>query len=139
MKVLIPTYIISLSFSSGVTSAQMYYHSSLFLISFIDIVLLKIVIPMINIYFIITISNNFKRGHAFKIVGITIWWRKVDIKNSLAIVIGLNATQGLISPVADALKKWFNKNSRSNTRSWWYFKWCCGECKGWRFIKTPLV
>lgn len=106
MKVLIPTYILSLSFSSGVTSAQMYYHSSLFLISFIDLVLLKIVIPMINIYFIITISNNLsKEDMLSKLSELLSDGVKWILKTLLAIVIGLNATQGLISPVADALKK----------------------------------
>lgn len=106
MKVLIPTYIISISFSSGVTSAQMYYQSSLFLISFIDLTLLKIVVPMINIHFIITIANNLsKEDMLSKLSELLSDGVKWILKTLLAVVIGLNATQGLISPVADALKK----------------------------------
>lgn len=106
MKILMPTYIISLSFSSGVTSAQMYYQSSLFLISFIDLILLKLVVPMINIHFIITIANNLsKEDMLSKLSELLSDGVKWILKTLLAVVIGLNATQGLISPVADALKK----------------------------------
>ena len=84
----------------------MYYQSSLFLISFIDLTLLKIVVPMINIHFIITIANNLsKEDMLSKLSELLSDGVKWILKTLLAVVIGLNATQGLISPVADALKK----------------------------------
>ena len=106
MKVLIPSYIMALAFSTGVTTSYVFYQSTLFLISFIDFLLLKIIIPMINIHFIITIADNLskedKLSKLSELLSQGVSW---SLKSVLTLVIGLNATQGLISPVLDRVKR----------------------------------
>lgn len=106
MKVLIPTYILAIAFSTGSVTSYAYYQLTLFLISFIDLILLKVIIPMINIYFIITITNNLsKRDMLSKLSNLLSDGVSWILKSLLAVVIGLNAIQGLISPVADKIKQ----------------------------------
>lgn len=106
MKVLVPTYIMALAFSTGSATSYVYYQSTLFLITFIDIVLLKLIIPMINIHFIIAIANNLSKEDMLSklsdLLSDGVSWL---LKTLLTLVITLNTTSGLISPVADRLKK----------------------------------
>lgn len=106
MSILIPTYIMALAFSTGYATSYVYYQLTLFLISLVDILLLKIIIPLINIYIIISLANNLsKRDMISKLSELLSEAIKWIQKALLAVVIGLNATSGLISPVADELKK----------------------------------
>lgn len=106
MKVLIPTYVFALVFSTGSATSYVYYQLTLFLISLVDIILIKIVIPMINIQFIISITNNLsKRDLLSKMSDLLSDGVKWSLKTLLALVILLNTTSGLLSPVADNLKK----------------------------------
>ena len=106
MKVLIPTYVLTIAFSTGSITSYGYYQLTLFLISFIDLILLKLIIPMINIYFIITITNNLsKRDMLSKLSELLSDGVSWLLKSLIAVVIGLNAIQGLISPVADKIKQ----------------------------------
>lgn len=106
MKVLVPSYIMALAFSTGVATSYVFYESTLFLITFVDLILIKVVIPMINIHFIIAIANNLSKEDMLsklsEILSQGVSW---VLKTLLTLVIGLNATQGLISPVADRLKR----------------------------------
>lgn len=106
MKVLIPTYIMALAFSTGSATSYVYYQSTLFLITLVDVIILKVIIPMINIHFIISIANNLsKEDMLSKLSDLISDGVKWILRTLLALVIGLNAIQGLLSPVADGLKK----------------------------------
>ncbi len=106
MKVLVPTYIMALAFSTGSATSYVYYQSTLFLITLVDIILLKVIIPMINIHFVIAIANNLSKEDMLsklsELLSDGVGWL---LKTLLALVVTLNATSGLISPVADKLKK----------------------------------
>lgn len=106
MKALIPSYFITVAFSSGAATSLAYYQATLFLISFVDVLLIRLVIPMINIFLIVSMANNLSKDDLLsklsELISIIIKWL---LKTLLAVVVGVNAIQGLILPVADSIKK----------------------------------
>lgn len=106
MRALVPAYLMSVGFCTGSTTSLMYYEAALMLITLVDFIIIKIVIPLINFYLVVTLANNLsKEDMLSKLAGLfssVINWL---LKSLLAAVIGFNAIQGLIVPVADRVKR----------------------------------
>lgn len=106
MRALVPAYFLSVGFCSGSATSLMFYEASLIMITVVDFVLLKVVIPLINFYLIITLANNLsKEDMLSKLAGLfstAISWM---LKSLLAAVIGFHTIQGLIVPVVDQVKR----------------------------------
>lgn len=106
MKALVPSYFIAVAFSSSATTSIAYYEGTLFLITFVDAILIHVIIPMTNIFLIISMANNLSKDDLLsklaELISTVIKW---ILKSLLAVVIGLNAIQGLILPVADSIKR----------------------------------
>lgn len=106
MTVLVPTFFITVAFTTSASTSMVYYQATLFLITFVDALLIKVVIPSINIYLIISMANNLSKEDLLSklselMAGVIKW----VLRSLLAVVVGFNAIQGLILPVADDLKK----------------------------------
>lgn len=106
MKALVPAYFLSVAFVSSAGTSMVYYQVTLFLITFVDVLLIKLVIPMINIYLIVSMANNLSKEDLLSkladLLSVVIKWL---LKTLLGFVVGFNAIQGLILPVADSVKK----------------------------------
>lgn len=106
MRALVPTYLMSVAFCTGTTTSMVYYNAALVLITVVDFIMIKVVIPMINFYLIIMLANNLNKEDTLsKLAGLfssAISWM---LKSLLAVVIGFSAIQGLIVPVADQVKR----------------------------------
>lgn len=106
MKALVPAYFLSVAFVSSAGTSMVYYQVTLFLITFVDVLLIKLVIPIINIYLIVSMANNLSKEDLLSkladLLSIVIKWL---LKTMLGLVVGVNAIQGLILPVADNIKK----------------------------------
>jgi stage III sporulation protein AE len=106
MRALVPTYLMSIAFCTGATTSMIYYEAALGLITLVDVVLVKIVIPMINFYLVIMLVNNMSAEDTLsKLAGLfssAISWL---LKSLLALVVGFNAIQGLVVPVSDQVKR----------------------------------
>lgn len=106
MKALVPTYFMAVAFSSSVGTSTVYYQATLFLITVVDMLLVKLIIPLINVYLIIIMANNLSKEDLLSklsdLIELIIKW---SLKTMLAVVVGFNTMQGLILPVADKLKK----------------------------------
>lgn len=106
MKVLVPTYFMAVAFSSSAGTSVVYYEATLLLITFVDMLLIKLVIPLINTYLIVSMANNLSKEDSLsKLSDLIILITKWILKTMLAVVIGFNSLQGLILPVADKLKR----------------------------------
>lgn len=105
MQALIPTFFLAVAFASGGTSAIGFYQVNLIMISFVNLILLKISIPFINIYVILVIINNMNKedflSKLIELFQIVIEWL---LKTLLAVVLGLNVIQSLILPMVDTVK-----------------------------------
>lgn len=106
MKALIPTYFLAVAFTSSAGTSTVFYQATLILITFVDMILIKLVIPLINIYLILSMANNISKEDLLSklksLIGLVIQW---TLKSSLAAVVGFHAIQGLILPVADRVKR----------------------------------
>lgn len=106
MRALVPTYFMSVAFTGGAATSMMYYEAVLMLITMVDFLLIKVIIPMINFYLIIALANNLSKEDMLsklaKLMATAISW---ILKSMLAAVIGFNAIQGLIVPVVDQVKR----------------------------------
>lgn len=106
MKVLAPAYFLAVGFSTGSSTSLVYYEGALMVIMVADSIILKVAIPLINFYLIVTLANNLtKEDMLSKLVSLfenIIGWL---LKGVLATVVSLGAIQGLIVPVADRVKR----------------------------------
>jgi stage III sporulation protein AE len=106
MKAMVPTYFMSVAFTSGATTSLVYYEAALTLITVVDFLIIKVIIPMINFYLVIMLANNLSKEDMLSrladLFSSAISWL---LKSMLAAVIGFNAIQGLIVPVADQVKR----------------------------------
>ncbi|HHT89082.1 MAG TPA: stage III sporulation protein AF [Clostridiales bacterium] len=106
MKALVPAYYMSVAFSSGSMSSFAFYKAALIIITLVDFIIMKVVIPLVSFYLIIILANNLsKEDMLSKLAGlleIIIQW---TLRSLLAAVVGFQAIQGLIMPVADQVKR----------------------------------
>lgn len=105
MQALIPTYLLSIAFCAGSSTSLVFYESTILIITIVDAVLIKIIIPMINIYMVIVLANNLSKEDLLsKLADLLSFLVKGALKSLLAMVVGVNTIQGLILPVADSVK-----------------------------------
>ncbi|TAH66648.1 MAG: stage III sporulation protein AF [Anaerolineaceae bacterium] len=106
MKALVPAYYMSVAFSSGSVSSFAFYKVALIIITLVDFIIIKAVIPLVNFYLIIVLANNLsKEDMLSKLAGLLETIIKWTLRSLLATVIGFQAIQGLIVPVADQVKR----------------------------------
>ncbi|MDO5521689.1 MAG: stage III sporulation protein AE [bacterium] len=106
MKVLMPTYMLSIAVSTGAKTSLFYYEATLATFTVIDFILMKMILPLINIYFVLSLANFVSKEDMLsklaELIETIINW---TLKTLLAFVIGFNAIQGLIVPMADKVKR----------------------------------
>lgn len=106
MKALVPSYFISVAYCSGSMSSYVFYEATLMVITLVDFIILKVVIPLINFYLIIVLANNLsKEDMLSKLAGLIETIIQWTLRSLLAVVIGFQTIQGLIVPVADQVKR----------------------------------
>lgn len=104
MKALVPTFCISMVFSSGAESSAGFYQMAFLVIYLIQWLFLKVLIPCIHIYIILEIFNHFFEDEKFEnltelLKGAVNW----GMKSAGVVVLGMNVVQGLIAPAKDRL------------------------------------
>lgn len=105
MKALIPIYVTSVAITSGSMSSMAYYEFILIIIALVNWVFLNIVINGSYIFVMISaadcISKEENLSKLSALIKLIIGW---IMKTSLAAVIGINAIQSLVLPVADSIQ-----------------------------------
>lgn len=106
MKALLPTYAVGIAFCTGSKSSMVFYETTLGIITIVNFLLIRIVFPMINVYFVLLLANNIMKEDMLskmsELLEKIVSW---SLKTLLAAVIGINVIQGLIVPVSDQVKK----------------------------------
>ncbi len=106
MKALLPTYFMSIAFCTSKATTLIFYESALVLITVVDVVLVKIMIPLINIYMVITLVNNLaKEDLLSKFAELLESIIKWSMRTLFIAVVGFNTIQGLIVPASNSVKK----------------------------------
>lgn len=106
VKVLMPTYFMSVTISTGATTSLMFYEFTLVAITIVNTILLRVILPLVNVYLIILLADNLskedKLSKLAKTLGTAIKWM---LRSMIVLVVGFNAIQSLVAPVADGLKR----------------------------------
>ena len=105
MKILLPGYLICVVFCSGTVAALGFYEIAVIGMNLLQTVILKAVLPAVNIYLVILILSQMSKedyfSHLADLAETAIGW---VTKTILGIVIGLQAVQCLIAPAVDSMK-----------------------------------
>lgn len=106
MKALVPTYCMTVAFCTGTATSIMYYEAILTLITVVNIVLIKVIIPLSNIYMMATLADNLSTEELLsklaELLATVIKWM---LKTLLAVVIGIGTVQSLVAPAIDQVKR----------------------------------
>ncbi len=105
MKILLPSYAITLVLSAGTLTAIGFHEVTLLAISLLQTVLIKVIFPVIHFYMLVLVLNQITADDYFsrfaQLLETLIQW---GIKSILGLVVGLQAVQCMITPAVDSMK-----------------------------------
>lgn len=106
MRLLCPGYFMAVSLASGSSSSLMFYGMVLLLIYVVEMLVLRLLLPLINVYIMIQAMNYLVGENVLSeladLIRKLITW---ILQSLLGCVIGMNVIQGLLSPTIDSLKR----------------------------------
>lgn len=106
MRVLCPVYFVCMAVAVGSISAIAFYNLAIFLIFLVELVILKWIVPLIQIVLLMGILNNLTEeeflSKAAELMRLVIGW---SLKSLLALVTGIGFIERIISPAADQVKR----------------------------------
>lgn len=106
MKALAPAFFMAVCMSSGSGTSLVFYQVALIVIWLVDTILLKVILPLIHIYFVVHLANHLMEkdllSKTTELIEQGVLW---SLKTMLGLVAGYNFIQGIIAPAADELKK----------------------------------
>lgn len=103
---IVPIYALAINYAGYTTQAAGMYQIILLLVWFIQVIIIRLILPMIKFYVIISMVNNFNKEDNFSrlcqlIKNIVSWL----LKTIVIFVAGLNLIKSLIEPQIDGLSK----------------------------------
>lgn len=105
MKCMLPAFYLSLMFCSGLTTSHMVNTMFLSMLVFVEEILLKIILPAIRIYFLITLLNQLNKEDRFsKLAGLLKQGIHFVLKTITTGIIGLNVVKSMLIPVYENAK-----------------------------------
>lgn len=106
MKLLMPSFFLALGFSTGSTTGLVFYEWILLLVTIVQWMLQKIILPVIHMYVLLMLVNQMvKEDFLSKMAELFHTASEWMLKTLLAAVMGFNLVQGLIAPAVDGFKK----------------------------------
>lgn len=105
MKALVPTFALAITMTSGPASSIGLYQGLMVAITIAEWVIVKGVIPLCNIYMVISLINQLDQEERFTkladlIKSITNW----ILKSVMALILGYHAVQSMLLPAIDSVK-----------------------------------
>lgn len=105
MKVLLPSYVLSIGVAVGTTTGTGFYQLMLMLIMAVDYIFLKLMLPAIKLYVILILINNILKedmmSKTTELIKTLINW---CTRILLGVVVGINVVQSIVMPLADTVK-----------------------------------
>ena len=102
MKMLLPSYLAIMVFAGNAMSAMSFYELTFFILYGIEVLMIYVLLPLINLYVLFYLTNCMMKEEVFSktaelVRDIFSWGAKLV----LTIVVGLNVVQGMIAPAVD--------------------------------------
>lgn len=105
VKVMIPAFFISLSFTQGGVAAGAYYELALTMIMVVNWLLAGLALPAIHLYFFLQVVNQLSEQDMFsKMAELIRDGVRFGVKAVFGLMMGMNVIQGLIIPVSAEVK-----------------------------------
>ena len=106
MRVLCPSYFLAVAFASGSVTSLFFYNVILFLIYGVELVIVRFLLPVVNIYIMVRVLGNLT-GEDFLSEFADLIRKAVSwiLKTLLICVVSVNVVQGLLAPAIDAVKR----------------------------------
>lgn len=105
ITLLLPAYVVTLVFSAGSLSALGFYELTLLAVHILQLLFIKMVLPLIRLYVLLLFFNELTREELFsqaaEFLKLVLEW---SLKTATAVLIGLQAIQCLVAPSVDLLK-----------------------------------
>ena len=105
MEILLPSYLVTLVLSSGSLSAAGFYEVTLLGMNLLHVVVIKLLLPVIQLYLILLILNQMSEEDYFskfaELIETVVNW---GLKSVTGLILGLQAVQCLVTPSVDSLK-----------------------------------
>lgn len=105
MRILLPSYLVTVVLSSGSVTAVGYYEITIVAMNLIHIFIIKLILPFINFYMVLLILNQMgKEDYLSRMAELSeqvIGW---ILKSILGLVLGLQTVQCIVAPAVDSLK-----------------------------------
>lgn len=105
MRVLVPSFSLALTWSSGSVTSMAFYQAALSAISIAENLLIKVFLPIVQVYFLMSIFNPLTGWKFTRFNALLRSFIRFGTKSILAIMIGHQGIQGLIMPALDGVKR----------------------------------
>ena len=105
MKALIPSFSVALTWSSGSATSMAFYQTALATIGIVEQVLVQIFLPLVHVYFLISVVNPLMEGRFARMADLVRSLIQFGTKTILMVMIGHQGIQGLITPALDGVKR----------------------------------
>lgn len=106
IRALVPAYFMAMAFASGSAAALVFYNLILFLIYIVELIIIHILLPAVNIYVMICVLGSLiEEDFLSELAGLirkAVTWA---LHGLLACVAGINIIQGLLAPAVDSVKR----------------------------------
>lgn len=100
MKCMLPALYLSLTLCGGFATSQMMNSMFLMILTFMETVLLKVVLPGTRVYFLIVVLNPINQEDRFsKLAGLVKQGLQFILKGIVTLTIGMNVVKGMLVPV----------------------------------------
>ncbi len=106
MSAFCSVYFLAVAIAKGSVTSVAFYNLMLFLIYGVELVIGKMLLPMVRVYMMVKVLNFLNPEEMFgkfsELLALIIRW---TLKTALACVIGVNLIQGMISPAIDTVRR----------------------------------
>lgn len=104
MRALVPAFSLSLLMGTGSGTSVAYYETMLIIISLIETLMVKILLPGVQIYFLLSMMNQLADNHFSKLTELVRSFLKWTQRILFGVLVGYQGIQGILVPVIDKVK-----------------------------------
>lgn len=105
MSALVPAFAVALTWSSGSATSMAFYQTALSAIAIAENILIQVFLPAVQVYFLVSILNPLTDWKFTKFTALIRSFVRFGTKTLLAVMIGHQGIQGLITPALDGVKR----------------------------------
>ena len=106
LQALIPAYFLSVAFCTGSATALVFYQGILLAIGLVDMVILHLLLPLVNVYLVLMLVDQFQQEKSLnqvaRLIRMVVIW---GARTLFGMIIGIQTIQGMLLPLSDKLKR----------------------------------